>query len=234
MNATPAGPRVGRFWREWLRPLLVVALVLFSFRSAVADWNDIPSGSMEPTLLVGDRIFVNRLAYDLKVPFTTRHLARWADPERGDVVVLLSPVDGKRLVKRVVGVPGDVIELRAQRLFVNGMPALYAPVDPADLADRQADVPRPELVARETVAGRSHAVMAEALGGPGSDLAPHRVPPDMYFLMGDHRDSSYDSRFWGHVERRLILGRVEGVAVSVDYDRYLAPRWRRFFRRLEL
>ena len=168
MNATPAGPRVGLFWREWLRPLLVVALVLFSFRSAVADWNDVPSGSMEPTLQVGDRIFVNRLAYDLKVPFTTRHLARWADPERGDVVVLLSPVDGRRLVKRVVGVPGDVIELRAQRLFVNGLPARYAPVDPADLADRQADVPRPELVARETVAGRSHAVMAEALGGPGS------------------------------------------------------------------
>ncbi len=234
MTATPAGSRVGRFWREWLRPLLVVALVLFSFRSAVADWNDVPSGSMEPTILVGDRVFVNRLAYDLKVPFTTWRLARWAGPERGDVVVLLSPVDGKRLVKRVVGVPGDVIELRAQRLLVNGVPARYAPIDPANLADRQAEVPRPELVARETVEGRSHAVMAERSHGPGSDLAPHRVPPDNYFLMGDHRDSSFDSRFWGDAERRVILGRVEGVAVSVDYDRYLAPRWRRFFRRLEL
>ena len=234
MNVSPAGPRAGRFWREWLRPLLVVALVLFSFRSAVADWNDVPSGSMEPTILVGDRVFENRLAYDLKVPFTTRHLARWADPERGDVVVLLSPVDGRRLVKRVVGVPGDVIELRAHRLFVNGVPARYAPVAPGDLADRQADVPRPELVARETVEGRSHAVMTEAPDGPGSDLAPHHVPPGMYFLMGDHRDSSYDSRFWGDAERHAILGRVEGIAVSVDYDRYLAPRWRRFFRRLEL
>ena len=233
MTETSARSRARRFWREWLRPILVVVLVLFSVRSAVADWNDVPSGSMEPTLLVGDRIFVNRLAYDLKVPFTTVHLARWDDPERGDVVVLLSPVDGTRLVKRVAAVPGDVVEVRGHRLRINGAPARYGPTDASDRAEWMAEGIPAELVARETVAGRSHPVMAESFDGPGSDLPARRVPPGMYFLLGDHRDVSYDSRFWGFAERRAILGRVEGIAVSVDYDRYLAPRWQRFFTGLD-
>jgi signal peptidase I len=75
--------------------------------------------------------------------------------------------------------------------------------------------------------------MARSFEGPGSELAARPVPPGMYFLMGDHRDVSYDSRFWGFAERRAILGRVEGVAVSVDYERYLAPRWQRFFTGLD-
>ena len=75
--------------------------------------------------------------------------------------------------------------------------------------------------------------MAGTFDGPGSDLPEQRVPPGMYFLLGDHRDVSYDSRFWGFAERRVILGRVEGIAVSVDYDQYLAPRWQRFFTRLD-
>ena len=90
-------------WREWVKPLLLIGLVMFSFRSAVADWNDVPTGSMKPTILEGDRIFINKLAYDLKFPFTRWRLAQWKDPAWGDVVVLLSPEDGKRLVKRVVG-----------------------------------------------------------------------------------------------------------------------------------
>src|SRR5690349_16666429 len=98
-----------RGWREWLRPLFVSVLVLGSFRSAVADWNDVPSGSMKPTLLEGDRIFVNRMAYDLRVPFLGWSLVRRADPERGDIVVLWSPVDGRRLVKRAVAIPGDTV-----------------------------------------------------------------------------------------------------------------------------
>src|SRR6266540_2752238 len=79
-----------RIWREWVKPLLVVLVVLFSVRSAVADWNDVPTGSMKPTILEGDRIFVNKLAYDLKVPFTTWHLAQWGNPGRGEVVVFFS------------------------------------------------------------------------------------------------------------------------------------------------
>jgi signal peptidase I len=94
-------------WREWILPALVVVAILAPLRSAVADWNDVPTGSMIPTILVGDRIFINKLAYDLKVPFTTWQVAKWADPARGDIIVFPSPADGVRLVKRVVAVPGD-------------------------------------------------------------------------------------------------------------------------------
>ena len=93
------------FMRGWGFPILVTVLVITSFRSAVADWNDIPSGSMRPTLVEGDRILVNKLAYDLKFPFTTHHLAAWDNPRRGDVVIFFSPADGRRLVKRVIGLP---------------------------------------------------------------------------------------------------------------------------------
>jgi signal peptidase I len=216
-------------WREWLRPLLVVAIVLGSFRSAVADWNDVPSGSMEPTILPGDRVFVNKLAYDLKVPFTTWQVARWGDPRRGDVVVLWSPHDGQRLVKRVVGIPGDVIEVHGYRLRVNGQPATYEAL-PALLATAQdlKSLPIGDM-AIEGVAGRSHAVMNAAENGPGSDLGPITVPPGSYFLMGDHRDNSFDSRFWGFADRHVIVGRASAVVLSVDLRASYRPRWHRFF-----
>ena len=112
MNATTLRSRVRYWWRKEIRWWLIIGLVIFSLRSSLADWNDVPTGSMKPTILEGDRVFVNKLAYDLKVPFTTRHLAEWSNPHRGDIVVFFSPHDGTRLVKRVVGLPGDTIELR--------------------------------------------------------------------------------------------------------------------------
>jgi signal peptidase I len=232
-TSRPAPGRWRRLWRESVRPLLVLSIVLFSFRSAVADWNDVPSGSMQPTILVGDRVFVNRVAYDLKVPFTTLRLASWADPRRGDIVVLVSPVTGERLIKRVVGVPGDLIEVRQQRLIVNGRRAVYAPLRKSDaLSHGIASFPI-EAMAEETLEGRRHMVMAETVSGPGSNVEPLRVPEGRYFLMGDHRDSSYDSRFWGFAERSAILGRAVGVAFSLDHDRHLMPRRERFMTRME-
>src|SRR5882672_8525685 len=128
MNRRAIGTRAREFWRKEIRPLLIIAVVLFSVRSSLADWNDVPSGSMRPTILEGDRIFVNKLAYDLKVPFTTRHIAEWSNPRRGDIVVFYSPQDGKRLVKRVIGLPGDTIELRNETLILNGQPVEYRPI----------------------------------------------------------------------------------------------------------
>lgn len=221
--------RLTWLWREWLRPLLVVAIVLGSFRSAVADWNDVPSGSMEPTILPGDRVFVNKLAYDLKVPFTTWQVARWGDPRRGDVVVLWSPHDGQRLVKRVVGIPGDVIELRGYRLRVNGQPATYEALPALRWTAQDLKSLPLEDMAIEGVEGRSHAVMNAGENGPGSDLGPITVPPDGYFLMGDHRDNSFDSRFWGFADRRVIVGRASAVVLSVDLRASYRPRWHRFF-----
>src|SRR5512135_1934600 len=107
MTSATVPARLRHWWRKEIRPLLLLVLVVCSIRSSLADWNDVPTGSMNPTILEGDRIFVNKLAYDLKVPFTTWRLARWGGPARGDIVVFAAPEDGKRLVKRVIGLPGD-------------------------------------------------------------------------------------------------------------------------------
>lgn len=112
-------------WREWIKPLALISAVIFPFKSAIADWNWVPSGSMKPTILEGDLVFVNKLAYDLKVPFTVRRVAKWDDPQHGDIVVFFSPKDGTRLVKRMIAGPGDTIEMRNNVLFLNGQKMDY-------------------------------------------------------------------------------------------------------------
>jgi signal peptidase I len=199
--------------RDWVRPLLVATLVMGSFRSAIADWNDVPSGSMKPTLLEGDRIFVNRMAYDVRLPFLGWPLLHRGDPARGDIVILWSPVDGRRLVKRAVAIPGDTVAVRAGRLLLNGVSARYEPLGGG--------------IVLEKVGDRAHAMMAGADGYGGPDFGPAVVPPGQYFLVGDHRDDSFDSRFWGFAPRERIIGRATAVVFSVDWPR-AHPRWARF------
>jgi len=203
-------------WREWIRTLLVVVMVVGSFRSAIADWNDVPTGSMKPTILEGDRIVVNKLAYDLKVPFTTWRVARWGHPERGEIVVLYSPADNRRLVKRVVGVGGDRLALRDDRLYVNGVPATYEPIDPATLVSWRADGRR-RLFATERVGEHAHPVMITPELPAIRSFGPVTVPQDHIFLMGDNRDESGDSRTFGFVHCDRVLGRATAVAASVEF-----------------
>jgi signal peptidase I len=224
--------RCRHFWIEWVRPILIILIVACSLRSAVADWNYVPSGSMKPTIMEGDRIFVNRLAYDLKVPFTTWHILEWGDPERGDVVVLYSPKDEKRLVKRVIGIPGDVLELVNNRLYVNGQPAVYERLE-EDLEREIDSEERPfHEFARERVGDQSHPVMITLDRWGSGTFGPVEVPAGQYFVMGDNRDNSSDSRTFGCVERRRILGRATATAISVDPQNCYWPRWHRFFRNL--
>jgi signal peptidase I len=209
-----------------LKVFLVMILVISSLRSALADWNDVPTGSMKPTIQEGDRVVVNKLAYDLKVPFTMFALAKWADPKRGDIVVLFSPWDGVRLVKRVIAVPGDLVELRNEQLFVNGQPAKWTPVGPVDDAEQG-----PSVILKETIAGITHAIMLMPdRPSEKSTFGPKRVPPGYYFVMGDNRDNSNDSRFIGVIERRRIVGKALAVAFSLDRSHYFAPRFDRFFK----
>ena len=147
-----------RAWRDWLRSIVFIVLAVTAFRSAVADWNDVPTGSMKPTILEGDRIVVNKLAYDLKIPYTRWQIAQWGDPARGDIVVLSSPVDGKRLVKRVIGLPGDTIAMLHNRLVVNSDPIVYSPIDP-DLLIAFDPQGSNRVVAAEELDGNSHAMM---------------------------------------------------------------------------
>lgn len=211
--------RLRVFWREWILPALVVLAILAPLRSAVADWNDVPSGSMLPTILVGDRIFINKLAYDLKVPFTTWQIAKWADPQRGDIIVFPSPADGVRLVKRVVAVPGDRIELRNDHLFINDEPASYALIDNGAPS---------ALIVSETVSGRTHPLRIEPQRPAMRSFGPVEVPSGCYFMMGDNRDNSADSRYFGFVSRDRVLGRATTVAMSFDHDHYYKPRFERF------
>src|SRR5690349_24097168 len=134
MTSIELRTKMKHWWRKEVRPLLILALIVFSIRSSLADWNDVPTGSMKPTILEGDRVFVNKLAYDLKVPFTTRHIAEWSNPQRGDIVVFFSPYDSQRLVKRVIGLPGDMLEVRNNVLILNGKPVAYEPLPEQKLA----------------------------------------------------------------------------------------------------
>ena len=232
MNAKTFRSRARQLWRQEIRPLLIVLLIGFSIRSSLADWNDVPSGSMRPTILEGDRIFVNKLAYDLKVPFTTWHLASWSGPKRGDVVVFYSPADGIRLVKRVVGLPGDRVELRNNQLFVNGEAAEYGPLDTTISDQVQISERAAARFALEALGGRSHAVMSLPMINAMRTIPEWTVPDGNYFVLGDNRDNSKDSRYIGVVPREKILGRAWAVAFSVDPDRHYLPRWSRSFSAL--
>ena len=233
MNLTTFRSRARHWWRQEIRPLLILALILFSIRSSLADWNDVPSGSMQPTILVGDRIFVNKLAYDLKVPFTTWHLAQWSNPQRGDIVVFYSPHDGTRLVKRVVGLPGDTVELRNEQLIINGQPVDYAPLT----AEISAQLPEGErehsFFATEELSAHPHAVMAIPELPAKRTFGPVQVPEGHYFMMGDNRDNSFDSRYFGTVARNRIVGKATAVVMSLDRNHYWLPREHRFFSPLD-
>jgi len=217
-----------RAWRDWLRSVVFIVLAVTAFRSAVADWNDVPTGSMKPTILEGDRIVVNKLAYDLKIPYTRWQIARWGDPDRGDIVVLTSPADGKRLVKRVIGLPGDTIAMVRSRLVVNGEAVAYSPLDP-ELASLFDSLGENRIIASEQLDGNPHAMMITRGARAARTFGPISVPECQFFLMGDNRDESFDSRHFGLVDRKLIIGRALAVAGSVNPDHYFWPRWQRFF-----
>jgi signal peptidase I len=222
-----------QFWREWLLPAALLFAVMTPLRSAVVDWNWVPTGSMKPTILEGDLVLVNKLAYDLKVPFTTRHLAQWANPARGDIAVFYSPQDGTRLVKRVVGLPGDTIELRNDVLYVNGTAQSYTLQDAAPFL-REVSEDRAPVVAVEHLGDCHHYVMALPSRPALRSFGPRVIPAGRYFMMGDSRDNSADSRFFGPVARDQIVGRAGGVIASFDLSRYLLPRPTRFGRSLTL
>ena len=215
--------------KNWLknnRGILVFIVCLGLFRTAIADWNPVPTGSMRPTILEGDVVLVNRLAYDLKIPLTDVSLTRLGDPQRGDIVTFSSPMDGTRLIKRLVAVPGDVVELRDNRLTINGVTADYSDMnlvsEPLGFG-RHVEATR----ATENVAGSSHEVQFLPDSHSRSDFGPVVVPPDEYFMMGDNRDNSEDSRYIGFVPRKLLIGRAGRILVSADIKNNWKPRFDR-------
>ncbi len=218
-------------WLKKNRGFLVFLFCLGVFRTAVADWNPIPSGSMRPNLLEGDVIFVNRLAYNLKVPLTDIVLAELGEPQRGDIVTFTSPQDGKRLVKRIVAVPGDRIELRDEVLWINGEPSRYEAAEDVEepgLAPWQPSLPARRVT--EVTTGHEHRIQwLDAATVPARrSFAPRVVSEGHYWMLGDNRDDSADSRYIGEVPRHLLVGQARRVLVSADILGAWTPRWDRF------
>ncbi|WP_455199845.1 signal peptidase I [Kaarinaea lacus] len=206
------------------RALIVFVLLMAVFRGAIADWNVVPTGSMQPTIVEGDRILVNKLAYNLNLPFSTITLLELADPARGDIVVFNSVKADKRLVKRVVAVPGDVVSLRGNRLMINGEAANYQPLFQHSLSDSEP-VTAASVIVNESILGYSHPVkLMRQLQSPLQNFGPVTVPEDHYLMMGDNRDNSADSRVFGFVPREEITGKANRVLFSLNYDRYYLPR----------
>lgn len=220
-------PKIGEWWN-----FILFAFLLFAGRSAIADWNRIPSGSMEPSIYIGDLVLVNKLAYDLKVPFTTVHVTEWAEPKRGEIVVFYKSGDNIRLIKRVIGTPGDTIEMKDNQLIINGKLTEYERTNTPlnyKLSNEERDL---AMVATEYLPEKVHSVMALPTQSALRSFGPIKVPAGEFLMLGDNRDNSGDSRYFGLVPRKQIVGRAERVLVSWDGEDYYKPRFERFFQHL--
>jgi signal peptidase I len=182
--------------------------VLFVGRASFADHYHVPSGSMEPTLQVKDHLAVDKRAYGLRVPLTHSWLTE-SEPRRGDVVVFDSPIDGRVMVKRLVGLPGDRIAFDGGSLLLNGQPVAQ---------ESTSDGARLELLP-----GAHHPIHPEPYQGPGMDEV--EIPPRHYLVLGDHRGNSADSRVWGLLPRKNLLGRVVAVLYSSREGLSASERW---------
>jgi signal peptidase I len=232
-HSTEARKKATRFWHEY-RGTLFFLFAMFMFRSAWADWMTVPTGSMNPTIIEGDRILVDKHVFGLRLPWTLVRLTDGRDPQRGEIVVFDSPLDGTSLVKRLVGVPGDIVAIDERGLMINGEYANYSAGDAALvgtlLGSAQAQEP---TVYRESGVLPEHDMLRMAIPSPRQYFGPVRVPDGMYLMLGDNRDNSADSRFFGFVPRRNIVGLTSKVAVSFDPDNYYIPRGDRWFTPLE-
>jgi len=223
---------LSKVWKEWRLTIFLVVFVVLPVKSSLADFNWVPTGSMKPTILEGDFIFVNKAAYDLRIPLTRVRLAHWADPKAGDIVICFSPDEGTRLIKRVVGLPGDVLELRHNRLFINGQFAQQSEIDPEDHEAFAAAVEGKRVFAMERLGATDHAIMGNPSIVAQRSFGPITVPEGRYFMMGDNRDNSRDSRVFGFVDRSAIVGRAVGIAGSFNIIDKYQPRIDRFFQEL--
>lgn len=220
-----------------LRQLVLMAAIILTGRSVLADWYVVPTGSMKPTILEGDRVFVWKSAYQMRVPFSRIKLFSTGVPERGDVVVIRNPDGGSvPFVKRLIGLPGDVVELRDEALYVNGK------VQPTDfLPERRTDDGEPLRLGTERletrapaegkgVASRTHPIRILPERPALRNFGPITVPFGEVFLMGDNRDESRDARFFGTRPVTDLLGRAVGIMWSWHPEFTKGPRWSRFGR----
>jgi len=220
---------------------ILFVIFLFVFRGAIADWHPVPTGSMKPTILEGDVVWENKLAYDLQLPFTDISLMRLGEPKRGEIVVFTSKNAGKRLIKRLIGLPGDTLEVRDNHLFINGEAARYAQIGDSTLEPTRAyDAEQGTTYAIESLSDLAPHIVQRKPSFVGSlqEFHPVVIPKDNYFFMGDNRDNSADSRAYGFVPRSEIRGHATSTLMSVITQKtWSIWKWRfrseRFFDALK-
>lgn len=199
--ATPNASPKSR-WRQNVESLLVAVVVALLVRSSVVEAFWVPSGSMLPTIQIGDHLFVNKLAYGMHLPFVDKEITQWRPLQRRDIIVFTSPVDHKTdLIKRVIAVEGDTVEIRNKKLYING----------AEVPDEHANFTDPHV--RDVA--------------PRDNFGPVTVPPGKFFVMGDNRDQSYDSRYWGFADATDVKGKATFIYWSWNSQTHWL-RWDRF------
>ena len=189
--------------RENVEAILIAIVLALFIRTFVVQAFKIPSGSMEPTLQIGDHILVNKFIYGVKIPYLRKTIIPVSEPDRGDIIVFRYPEDpDKDFIKRVIAVPGDTVEIRNKIIYVDGA-----------------------AVKNDVGVHTDSRVLSGAINHR-DNLKPLTVPAGSYFVMGDNRDNSYDSRFWGFVEERSIKGKAFIIYWSWDSDAF-GVRWGR-------
>ncbi len=204
-------------FREYFEAIIIAVLLALFIRTFIVQAFKIPSGSMLPTLQIGDHLLVSKFLYGIKVPFTGSLLVPIKEIGRGDVIVFRFPKDRKvDYIKRVIGTPGDTVEIQDKKVFVNGKP----------IADSHAHI--------------ASTTILDTKSSPRDNMGPILVPEDRVFVMGDNRDNSYDSRFWGFVDQKDVLGKAFILYWSWDIkeplfslQRLTSIRWGRLANLIE-
>lgn len=215
------------FYKEWIEPFLIAAVIALFIRQFIVEAFKIPSGSMIPTLTIGDHLLVNKFVYGPRIPFTDKRLLTGGTPKRGEIIVFKYPEDEKKnFIKRVVGVPGDKIQIIKGKLLINDQPVEITPVDGGHANKPDAgmfyDVP---AVYDEQLGAVRHSIQY-LMDQTQKNFGPRLVPEGSVFVMGDNRDNSQDSRVWGFVKFEKILGRAFIIYWSWDGE----DRWVRWDR----
>lgn len=224
-------PRVGQAnsrWQEW-RTLILFLFALVLIRAIVVDWNYVPSRSMAPAIIPGDRVFVNKLAYGVRLPFAGMPVAMWDSPRYSDVIVFKAPDTEILTIKRVVGLPGDRVSWTENGLTINGVSAAYddVPLDnwPSHLGINYGHT----RLLRERILEEERFIMRYRViprRGPGT-FETVTVPAHHYLVMGDNRDNSRDFRKFGFVSKNAIVGQAKRILFSLDSENFYLPRLQR-------
>ena len=210
--------------------IIFILFVFIPIRSAIADWNYVPTGSMNPTIMEGDMVFINKAAYDLRFPLTMKRIAKWGNPKVGDVVVLFSPKDDIRVVKRIIAQPGDKIAMYNNIVFKNGKPLTYEEIPKEQIKEVSKQLSQFGNFYYEQLEEVKHAITSIPHISGNKSFQEISIPEGHYFVMGDNRDNSKDSRSYGLVERDTIIGKACAVIGSLNIKDMYQPRFSRFFK----